>query len=761
MVVFGSGSSHLLLGSDVVVNTSTSASGNFTDVSTTNLTAVNSSLGAAVANSIASSSINTNTLVVNGNTTIAGNLTITGTTTSVNSTDLNIIDKIITLGKTSVASIPSNSVLGLEFDRGTTKTKYYLMYNEGDETIRAGLLNDSYALLLRDNIPQPGGFFTWDGGTFRAVSKTVSESRNMLDVFSKGETNGYLLNKSDAGHTHASVNLSGDQTIGGSKTFTSIVRTDQIEPITNNLHLSSLVVYPNDKASLGTNQEPYQQFEIHGTSAQVGMQFHNGSSNDKYAMGMYDSDFVVSSGENLNVNRILKLNGTESVIYKVVKMPNLVVRTDANANRFVTHDASSGELKISQHAFYTSSEITGLLDGKAGTGHVHNSDAVTEGSTNLYFTNARSRLAFSGGNGITYNNSTGVIAVNTGVVTYAGFNNVHMNTANSILRVPHVSVEKSIAFNNLSISSGSYFDSTGGVVSPYWDHRILKVSSEILKIQGYSDGEKDALTIHRDGRVAIGIGSVNGLEALYVNGTMKATQIKTDEVMGNTNLSIRTSGNYSLLLQPNNITVLAMPHNQFPTMYKPMLFSFGGNAGSFANIYKTAEYTSGDSKEIILDNATYRTHVINFNGYLTRLDGTDDRHDLMVQFYWFNTGTNAWVIEPLEANVFRIGRGATYFGDVDSSNTLVVVKFTDANYDISLKIKVCPKMTNRQQVQVKSSYTQGNVGSTLDIGSCHPTSQNVIGKIRLLAISTPNFFASNIVGRMTVTGKDVISLADS
>jgi len=39
-----------------------------------------------------------------------------------------------------------------------------------------------------------------------------------------------------------------------------------------------------------------------------------------------------------------------------------------------------------------------------------NSDNVTEGGTNLFFTQARARLSLSSGTGINYNNSTGVIA---------------------------------------------------------------------------------------------------------------------------------------------------------------------------------------------------------------------------------------------------------------------------------------------------------------------------------------------------------------
>ena len=41
-----------------------------------------------------------------------------------------------------------------------------------------------------------------------------------------------------------------------------------------------------------------------------------------------------------------------------------------------------------------------------------NSDIVGEGSSNLYFTDARARGALSAGNGIAYNSGTGAIAIN-------------------------------------------------------------------------------------------------------------------------------------------------------------------------------------------------------------------------------------------------------------------------------------------------------------------------------------------------------------
>lgn len=49
--------------------------------------------------------------------------------------------------------------------------------------------------------------------------------------------------------------------------------------------------------------------------------------------------------------------------------------------------------------------------------HALNTDNVTEGATNLYFTTARARASLSGGTGIDYNSTTGVIAANIDLAT--------------------------------------------------------------------------------------------------------------------------------------------------------------------------------------------------------------------------------------------------------------------------------------------------------------------------------------------------------
>jgi Chaperone of endosialidase len=64
---------------------------------------------------------------------------------------------------------------------------------------------------------------------------------------------------------------------------------------------------------------------------------------------------------------------------------------------------------------YTKIEVDSAISSALAT--KDNTDEITEGSTNLYFTNSRARSAISAGSGISYNSSTGVISADTSVAT--------------------------------------------------------------------------------------------------------------------------------------------------------------------------------------------------------------------------------------------------------------------------------------------------------------------------------------------------------
>jgi len=74
-------------------------------------------------------------------------------------------------------------------------------------------------------------------------------------------------------------------------------------------------------------------------------------------------------------------------------------------------------------------DVTGNVTGTVSSIANHDTDDLTEGSTNQYFTVTRSRAALSGGTGVTYDANTGVIAIGQDVGTSA---NVSFNRVSNL-----------------------------------------------------------------------------------------------------------------------------------------------------------------------------------------------------------------------------------------------------------------------------------------------------------------------------------------
>jgi hypothetical protein len=103
----------------------------------------------------------------------------------------------------------------------------------------------------------------------------------------------------------------------------------------------------------------------------------------------------------------------------VLQSPTLSV------NRTVTLPNGTGTLALTSDISYPVTSVFGRTGAVVATSGDYNSDQVTEGTTNLYFTNARARTAISltttGSTGAsTYNNTTGVLNIPNYVDQYVG-----------------------------------------------------------------------------------------------------------------------------------------------------------------------------------------------------------------------------------------------------------------------------------------------------------------------------------------------------
>ena len=89
----------------------------------------------------------------------------------------------------------------------------------------------------------------------------------------------------------------------------------------------------------------------------------------------------------------------------------------ANATLTYTNTDDRWNLNKELNVSRVHGNVTGNVTGTVSDISNHNTDALSEGSTNLYFTDTRARSAISGGTGVTYTPSTGVIEIGQDVAT--------------------------------------------------------------------------------------------------------------------------------------------------------------------------------------------------------------------------------------------------------------------------------------------------------------------------------------------------------
>jgi len=145
---------HLFIGSTKVIETADTTADSFKVVSAGGINLTASSLP----------------IVINGD------LTVTGTTTTVNTTDLEITDNIITLnsGESGVGVTTLDGTAGIVVDRGT-KTDYNIIFDEADDNLRIGEVGSEQAVATRqDNDTITNGVCViWNSTTNKFESSAV------------------------------------------------------------------------------------------------------------------------------------------------------------------------------------------------------------------------------------------------------------------------------------------------------------------------------------------------------------------------------------------------------------------------------------------------------------------------------------------------------------------------------------------------------------------------------------------------------------
>ena len=108
------------------------------------------------------------------NLTIAGDLTVSGTTTTINSEELTVVDKTITVNYGEAGNgITGSPEAGIVVDRGQD-ADYYFVFDERQDNFRVGISGSTQAVATREDTPLDQRVLWWDASNTMAVTSGTS-----------------------------------------------------------------------------------------------------------------------------------------------------------------------------------------------------------------------------------------------------------------------------------------------------------------------------------------------------------------------------------------------------------------------------------------------------------------------------------------------------------------------------------------------------------------------------------------------------------
>lgn len=436
--------------------------------------------------------------------TVAGNFTVSGTQTVVNSNTINLADNIITLNSDHTGAPSQNAGLLVErgdeadtqirWNEGTDKwtftndgAVYHPMAVNTDDltegstnlyhtTARArGAVSASTATGIGYN--STTGLFSLSGIpnsslsnnsiTINGTSVALGGTRTLdTDSVSEGSTNQYHTTARARSSVSAGTGISYNSTTG-------VIGTSAIP---NASLANSAVTVGSTSISLGSSATT-----IAGLTSVTSTSFTGaltGNADTATSAGKWTTARTITLGGDLTGSA--SIDGSANVTLTATVAANSVaLGTDTTGNYMVdltagtgitvTHtpgEGSNATVAVDTSTIATKAYVDSSVQAK------DNTDEITEGSTNLFFTNARARSAVSAGTGISYNSSTGVIT-NSGVTT------LNSLTGARTLSNFHAAFQTVSAAQETTNASGSvsftFSDLTGAVqYSVYLNRQLLR-----------------------------------------------------------------------------------------------------------------------------------------------------------------------------------------------------------------------------------------------------------------------------------------------
>jgi hypothetical protein len=412
-----------------------------------------------------------NTTTVKGALTVGGNLTVNGTTTSVNSTVVNVKDEMITLnfGETGTGVTPSTRRAGIQVARGTSasvsiqwneQTDQWELTNDGNNyspiALGSGFSSTTdmvtKSITLADYLKVltagPSNYITQQTAN-NVIKWTLNDNSSSVDSPTKtyklsyNNVDKFFVSNERTSLTGSQIDLNGSTTIGGQTTINSSLTvgdsgTPNSTPSTlygpirtgNSLifNYNPELVTPSSNATITVDR---------GTSTDATFAWNEGNDRWTASDSLYVNNNIINGGDITTYGNIysngntLTLNNDQGSLltdgsYGYMGL-TLNRQADVYGNQrparinwnestrlweFHSPDQYGGGVTITNPGASTSAIRSAI---SAGTGISYNNSTGVITNSITQYTDALARSAVSAGTGISYNSSTGVISLSSGL----------------------------------------------------------------------------------------------------------------------------------------------------------------------------------------------------------------------------------------------------------------------------------------------------------------------------------------------------------
>ena len=401
--------------------------------------------------------------------TVSGDLTVNGTLTTINSTDLTVTDKNITIASGAANAAAANNA-GITIDGANAQ--FY--YTSADDSWNVNKNVNVTSVVVQQTVTATQGFV---GDLTGDVTGTVSDiSNHDTDALSEGSTNLYFTdararnavsltsdktsvlsyNSSTGAFTFALANASTSDIAEGTNLYFTDARARSAVSVSDAGGDGSLS-YNSSTGVITYTGPSASEVRAHlSATTASGVTYDN--STGTFALASIPNSSLTNSSVTVNGSTV-SLGGSTSFGTDSVSEETNLYFTDARARSAIsltTSDSAVLDYNSSTGEFTFS--LTGI-----------DTDEVTEGVNNLYFTQARARSSISivdaGGDGsFAYDSATGVL-------TYTGPNDSEVRA--------HFSATKTGGDGNFSYDSAT---GTFSYTGPDQDDYRLAISA--TKVSG-------------------------------------------------------------------------------------------------------------------------------------------------------------------------------------------------------------------------------------------------------------------------------------